>query len=634
MNVHDSERMAGLLEAAGYDPLGHRRRRRRRRVQHLRGARERRQPLYGNLSHLRAGQARPPGHADRRRRLPRPEGPRRRSCAARRGSTSCSARTTCTRCRSCWSAPGTTPRRRSRSPSRWRCSPRRCRRAASPPTRAGSRSRSGCNNTCTFCIVPALRGTEKRPPSRRRARRGAGAGRRRRARGDAARARTSTPTASSSATAVPSRSCCGPAASIDGLERVRFTSPHPRDFTSDVIAAMAETPERLPAAAHAAAVRLRPGARGGCAARTGRRGTSRSSTRCAHRDARRRDHHRHHRRASPARPRRTSRPRSTSSRRRGSPSAFTFQYSKRPGTPAADLPDQLPKAVVQERYMRLVALQEEISWAANRALEGRVVEVLVAAGEGTKDSATQRLSRSRARRASGALHPGGGPRPPRRRRRGRGDLRRTAPPRRRLAGALAPRTRAGDAPRRASGAARDSGLPGFGAPAPVTGGLWRHVMTDHLVGPRRGGRLDAELRIARKRSSGAPTRAPPRSRRRRGACRARLAGPAVDRCGAAAGRSLAGLASPTSACCRGCSPSPRVGFGVLPARPGPVDALVGAGLGVRGRQRHLVVTGVWAVWSRQTVVPDGGTGPHVGHGAGGPRDGGPGRLWSRIALRR
>ena len=39
-------------------------------------------------------------------------------------------------------------------------------------------------------------------------------------------------------------------------------------------------------------------------------------------------------------------------------SAFTFQYSKRPGTPAAELDGQLPKAVVQERYERLIDLQE------------------------------------------------------------------------------------------------------------------------------------------------------------------------------------------------------------------------------------------------------------------------------------
>jgi tRNA-2-methylthio-N6-dimethylallyladenosine synthase len=73
-------------------------------------------------------------------------------------------------------------------------------------------------------------------------------------------------------------------------------------------------------------------------------------------------------------------------------SAFTFQYSKRPGTPAADMPDQLPKEVVQQRYDRLVALQNEISWDENKKIVGREVELLVAEGEGRKDAETHRLS--------------------------------------------------------------------------------------------------------------------------------------------------------------------------------------------------------------------------------------------------
>jgi tRNA-2-methylthio-N6-dimethylallyladenosine synthase len=73
-------------------------------------------------------------------------------------------------------------------------------------------------------------------------------------------------------------------------------------------------------------------------------------------------------------------------------SAFTFQYSKRPGTPAASLPDQLPKAVVQERFERLIAVQEEVSWDANKALVGSTVELLVSAGEGRKDADTRRMS--------------------------------------------------------------------------------------------------------------------------------------------------------------------------------------------------------------------------------------------------
>jgi tRNA-2-methylthio-N6-dimethylallyladenosine synthase len=72
--------------------------------------------------------------------------------------------------------------------------------------------------------------------------------------------------------------------------------------------------------------------------------------------------------------------------------AYTFQYSKRPGTPAAELDGQLPKAVVQERYERLVELQEQISLEGNRALIGQTVELLVAAGEGRKDTRMARMT--------------------------------------------------------------------------------------------------------------------------------------------------------------------------------------------------------------------------------------------------
>ena len=155
-------------------------------------------------------------------------------------------------------------------------------------------------------------------------------------------------------------------------------------------------------------------------------------------------------------------------------SAFTFQYSPRPGTPAATLPDQVPKAVVQERYERLVALQEEISWQQNRALEGRTVEVLVATGEGRKDAATRRMS-GRARDGR-LVHfaPGDAAVRP-------GDVVTVevtygAPHHLVADGPLQAhrRTRAGDAHEagrargdRPGGAPTGLGLPGFGTPAPL-----------------------------------------------------------------------------------------------------------------------------------------------------------------------
>ncbi|CAB4921463.1 unannotated protein [freshwater metagenome] len=72
--------------------------------------------------------------------------------------------------------------------------------------------------------------------------------------------------------------------------------------------------------------------------------------------------------------------------------AFTFQYSQRPGTPAATMPDQVPAEVVGDRYKRLLAVAEEVAWAESRLQVGRTVEVLIAEGEGRKDEHTRRLS--------------------------------------------------------------------------------------------------------------------------------------------------------------------------------------------------------------------------------------------------
>src|SRR3954454_17244724 len=72
--------------------------------------------------------------------------------------------------------------------------------------------------------------------------------------------------------------------------------------------------------------------------------------------------------------------------------AFTFQYSKRPGTPAAVLEEQVPREVVQDRYERLAAVVDDVAWSKNKRLVGRTVELMVAEGEGRKDVQTHRLS--------------------------------------------------------------------------------------------------------------------------------------------------------------------------------------------------------------------------------------------------
>ncbi len=288
----------------------------------------------------------------------------------------------------------------------------------------------GCNNTCTFCIVPSLRGKEKdRRP------------------GDVlAEIRALVAEGVSEVTLLGQNvntygvefgdryafgkllRACG---EIEGLERVRFTSPHPAAFTDDVIEAMAETHNVMP--------QLHMPLQSGS-------DKVLKDMRRSYRQERFLGIIDRVRAAMPEAAITTDIivgfPGETEDdflqtmhvvREARFSGAFTFQYSKRPGTPAAVLEEQVPKAVVQERYERLVALADDIAWQENRRLEGRVVELMVSEGEGRKDEATHRLSgRARDNRlvhftpvdASGAEVAG----PAGRHGRGRGHLRRPPPP--------------------------------------------------------------------------------------------------------------------------------------------------------------------------------------------------------------
>jgi len=247
----------------------------------------------------------------------------------------------------------------------------------------------GCNNTCTFCIVPSLRGTEKdRRPGDVLAEVAALVGE------GVIEITLLGQNVNSYGVEFGDRLAFGKllraCGEIDGLERVRFTSPHPRDFTDDVIAAMAQTLNVMPSL-H---MPLQSGSDRVLAA-----------MRRSYRSARYLGIIDRVRDAMPEAAITTDIivgfPGETEDdfaatldvvRASRFASAFTFQYSPRPGTPAATLPDQVPKPVVQERYERLVALQEELSWEENKTQIGRTLEVLVAEGEGRKDVATQRLS--------------------------------------------------------------------------------------------------------------------------------------------------------------------------------------------------------------------------------------------------
>ncbi|QHT55451.1 tRNA (N6-isopentenyl adenosine(37)-C2)-methylthiotransferase MiaB [Cellulomonas sp. H30R-01] len=247
----------------------------------------------------------------------------------------------------------------------------------------------GCNNTCTFCIVPHLRGKERdRRPGEILAEVEA------LVQQGAIEVTLLGQNVNSYGVEFGDRGAFAKllraAGAVEGLERLRFTSPHPAAFTDDVIEAMAATPTVMPQL-------HMPLQSGSDRVLRAMRRSYRSEKFLGILD-----------RVRAAMPHAAI----TTDIIVGFPgeteedfadtlrvveasrfaSAFTFQYSPRPGTPAADLPDQLPKAVVQERYERLVALQERISLEENEAQVGRTLDVLMAEGEGRKDGATERRS--------------------------------------------------------------------------------------------------------------------------------------------------------------------------------------------------------------------------------------------------
>lgn len=265
----------------------------------------------------------------------------------------------------------------------------------------------GCDNSCTFCIVPAVRGREI---SRRV--------------GDiigevktlAAQGVTEVTLLGQNVNSYGRdlelngrrpvfADLLRQVGFIEGIRRIRYTSPHPKDFREDVAEAMAETTavceqlhlplqsgsDRILAAMHrgynserflsrlAMARRIVPDLSVSTDIIVGFPGETEDDFEDTMRvvEAARFDQ------------------------------AFTFQFSPRPGTVAAEMDGQLDKAVVQERFDRLVALQRTISLEANRAMVGRVEEVLVE-GPSKKDSemTTARTRGNRPVHAPGRFEPG------------------------------------------------------------------------------------------------------------------------------------------------------------------------------------------------------------------------------------
>ena len=247
----------------------------------------------------------------------------------------------------------------------------------------------GCNNTCTFCIVPALRGIEKDRPM-------ADVLTEVRALVDQGVIEITLLGQNVNAYGIglgergAFAKILKEVAAIDGLERLRFMSPHPRDFTDDVIEVMATTPVVMP---HL----HMPLQSGSDSILASMRRSYRSDRYLGILDRVR-----------------TQIPHAmiTTDIIVGFPgesesdfqatldvatqarfaAAYTYKYSIRPGTPAGEMTNQISEEVVGERYTRLHEHQQKISLSVNQEAIGSRHRIMVTEVEGRRDAVQSRLT--------------------------------------------------------------------------------------------------------------------------------------------------------------------------------------------------------------------------------------------------
>jgi tRNA-2-methylthio-N6-dimethylallyladenosine synthase len=247
----------------------------------------------------------------------------------------------------------------------------------------------GCNNTCTFCIVPTLRGVEKDRPA-------VDVLTEMRALVDQGVIEITLLGQNVNAYGVEFgdrgafAKLLREAGKIDGLERVRFMSPHPRDFTDDVIEVMAETKNVMP--------HLHMPLQSG----------SDSILQTMRRSYRTDKYLGILERVRSAMPNAmittdiiVGFPGETeedfqstmdiASKARFA-AAYTYKYSIRPGTPAGAMENQVADDVVGERYTRLHEHQQKISLSVNQESIGSTHRVMVSEVEGRRDEAQSRMT--------------------------------------------------------------------------------------------------------------------------------------------------------------------------------------------------------------------------------------------------